>query len=421
MARNRTDVVVLGAGVIGLACAYFLNRAGLSVQVLERAKAGGGASLGNCGLITPSHARPVCTPGAVGRALKWLFKDTAPLHVRPRLDLELMRWFVAFMGNCDAETSARIAAAKARLLVSSRALTTKLVRTEKLDCEFAESGLLSVAITEAGLEELADAAAEMKRLGVDATVVDREQAREAEPALRGKVIGGVWFAGDAMLRPDRYTAELRWACNKRGVEIQEDCELKAITAEDGEIKSVFTDRGLFEGKHFVAAAGSWTPKMLADLKLKVPIQAGMGYSLTSRRPDPCPVLPLILAEANMAVTPFAGSFRLGGTMEFGGLDAKPNPNRHLALISGARQYLVEPIGAGDMTKWHGYRPMTPDDTPLIGPLKRYPNLFLACGHAMLGMSMAAGTGRLIAEMITGRRPHVDPQPFAPERFRSLKA
>ena len=419
MARNRTDVVVLGAGAVGLACAYFLKRAGLSVQVLDRGKAGGGASFGNSGLITPSHAEPLCAPGAIGQALKWLFKDTAPLHVRPRLDLELARWFMRFASHCDAGESARIAAAKSTLLASSRKLTEKLVRVESLECEFADSGLMSVAVTEQGLDELRESAAANGRLGLEVNLIDGDQAREAEPALRRKVLGGVWFPGDAMLRPDRYTAELRWACHKRDIDIQEDCELKAINAEDGALKSVFTDRGLFEGKYFVAAAGAWTPQMLSGLKLKIPIQAGMGYALTSRRPDPCPGIPLILVESKIAVTPFADSFRLGGTLEFAGLDASPNPKRHLALIEGARNYLIEPLGRGEPQKWHGYRPMTPDDLPLIGATRRYPNLFLASGHAMLGMSMAAGTGRLVAELVTRRKTHVDPQPFDPNRFGGL--
>ncbi|MDJ0657032.1 MAG: FAD-dependent oxidoreductase [Xanthomonadales bacterium] len=420
MARNKTDVVILGAGAVGLSCAYFLHRAGLSVQLLDSGKAGQGASLGNCGLITPGHAPPVCSPGAMKKALKWLFKDTAPLHVRPRLDPALAGWMLQFARNCDAKETSRIMAAKAALLTSSRDLTQKLIEKEKLDCEFSDTGLMSVCLTDQGLQDAEEVVALLQSVGIDASLVDGDQAREAEPALSSDVIGGAWFPQDATLRPDRFTSELNWALHNKGVALQEDCQIKAFNfGPSGRLESVFTDRGTYESEIFIAAAGVWTPRALEKLKMKIPIQAGMGYSLTTKRPEPCPAFPLLMQETHVVATPWASGYRLGGTMEFAGIDASPNPKRFLALIEGARDYLIEPLGKGQPEKWHGYRPMTPDDLPLIGTPAHIENLCFAAGHNMLGMSMAVGTGRLVAEMMTGRQTHIDPAPYSPGRFKGI--
>ncbi|MEM9530528.1 MAG: FAD-dependent oxidoreductase [Pseudomonadota bacterium] len=421
MARNRTDAVIMGAGAAGLACAYFLNRAGMSVQILERHKVGQGASYGNLGLITPTHSHPLPGPGQPLMAFRSMFDENAPFHLRPRFDTAMARWMWQFLRNCNRKTQDEVAQARQALMKSSRTLTEKLVKGEKLDCQFNDAGLMGLAISQRGLDELAGLGEALAAMDIETATVDGDQLREAEPSLRKRVMGGLWFPQDASLRPDRFASELQWACHKRGVQLQEDCEIKALTSEGGRIVSAYTDRGNFEGKHFIVSAGVWSPQLLKGLKLDLPIQAGMGYSMTTRKPDPCPSFPLILHEANMAVTPFDDGYRLGGTMEFAGADAAPNPKRFMALIAGARRYLTEPLGAGEPTKWHGYRPMTPDDLPIIGPTESHPNLFLATGHNMYGMTLAAGTGRLLAELVTGRKPHLDPTPYLPSRFRGMRA
>ncbi len=420
MARNRTDAVIIGGGAVGLACAYFLNRAGMSVQILERHKVGQGTSLGNCGLITPSHAQPLPGPGVPMKTLRSLFDATGKLHVRPRLDTDLARWMFSFWRNCNQKQFDHISKARQALMDSSRALTQKLVATEKLDCQFSDGGLMALAVTDAGVQDLYAMGQSLHRLGIETSEVDGEQLREAEPSLRKNVLGGLWFPGDASLRPDLFTSELNWACHKRGVQLQEDCEIKALNSDKGSLVSAFTDRGTYEANHFIVAAGVWSPEIVSSLGIKVPIQAGMGYSLTSVRPDPCPSFPLLLHEAGMAVTPFEDKYRIGGTMEFGGHGAQPNPKRFMALIEGAQRYLSDPLGIGEPEKWHGYRPMTPDDLPLIGALPKLPNLHFCCGHNMMGMSMSVASGRLTAELVSGRKPHIDPTPFRPDRFRGMQ-
>ncbi|MFK7955392.1 MAG: NAD(P)/FAD-dependent oxidoreductase [Lysobacterales bacterium] len=421
MARNRTDAVIIGAGAVGLSCAYFLNRAGLSVQILERNKVGQGTSLGNCGLITPSHAQPLPGPGVPLKTLKSMFSATGKLHVRPRLDTELARWMLSFWRNCNKKQFDYISKARSALMDSSRELTQKLVQGEKLDCQFNDGGLMALAVTEAGVEDLYAMGQALNQIGVETSEVDGEGLREAEPSLRKSVLGGLWFPNDASLKPDKFTSELNWACHKRGVQLQEDCEIKALNTENGKLVSAFTDRGTYEASHFIVAAGVWSPQVVKSLGMSLPIQAGMGYSLTSVKPDPCPSFPLLLHEAGVAVTPFDNKYRIGGTMEFAGSDADPNPKRFMALIEGAQRYLSDPLGEGEPEKWHGYRPMTPDDLPLIGSVPQLPNLHFSCGHNMMGMSMSVASGRLTAELVTGRKPHIDPTPFRPDRFSGMQA
>jgi D-amino-acid dehydrogenase len=164
------------------------------------------------------------------------------------------------------------------------------------------------------------------------------------------------------------------------------------------------------------ACGAWSPQLVKSIGLNLPIQPGKGYSVTSQRPDPCPSYALILEERKLAVTPWESGYRIAGTMEFSGFDENKNKTRSDALIEGAELYLKDAIAPGEPTRWFGYRPMTPDDLPIIGPSPGHDNLTLATGHNMLGMSMSASTGRLVAEMICNKKPHLDPSPFSPERF-----
>ncbi len=416
MTRRHSEVVIIGGGVIGLSCAYFLARTGKHVQVIEKDKIGQGASFGNCGLITPSHAEPTCKPGRIKSALKQLFDSSAGFRVNPGLDMERWRWLWEFSRNCRPNRTDDIRKAKARLLASSRSLTEKLVKLESLDCNWKDAGLISVCRTDAGHEELLQLSQHLQQVEVPCTMLERDSLLAREPSLNEDVQAGLLFPRDAWLDPYRYTTELAAACRNKQVQIQEDCEIEAIHASDGTIESVYTRLGDFTADQYLVTAGVWSGKMMNDLKLNCPIQPGKGYSITSRMPETRPSHGLILHEANMAVTTWNDSFRLGGTMEIAGFDDSMNKKRIDNLINGAYLYLRDHIGVGVPQTWFGFRPMTPDDLPIIGKPKEWNNMILATGHNMLGMSMSAATGRLVAELATGRKPHIDPSPYHPDRF-----
>lgn len=416
MTHSKPDVLILGAGVIGLACALYLLREGRSVRVLEQGSAGSGSSHGNCGTLTPSHAPPLAAPGMIGRALKWMLQPDSPLYVKPRLDPQLFNWLLRFAGRCNTRDWRAGAQAKAPLLQASLALIEKLVRDEALDCEFKSSGTLWVYRDAPEFERVQRGLPMLRELGIRSEVWEAARLNREEPSLRHGMAGAVHYPDDARLRPDRYVAELARAVRAAGGEIEERCCAIGFEREGERIAVVQTERGPRAGREVLLALGAWSPRLARTLGLSLPIQPGKGYSITYSRPAQVPTRPLTLKERAVCVTTWRDGFRLGSTMEFAGYDDTLNRKRLDALVRGAHEYLHEPVGPEKREEWSGWRPMTWDDLPIIGRAPRHRNLWLATGHGMLGVSLSAITGRLIADLLTGRAPTVDPAACSPARF-----
>lgn len=413
---SSTDVLIVGGGVIGLACAHYLLQSGRGVTVLDRGCIGGGSSHGNCGTLTPSHAPPLAAPGTLGKALRWMLRPDAPLYVAPRFDPALWRWLWRFARRCNQRDWLSAARAKAALLHASRTLIETLVRDQRLDCEFAADGLL-YAFREArafeGTIAERDALAE---LGIASEVWDAATLREREPALREDLVGGVWLPGDASLRPDRYVAELARIVRAAGGTIVEDCAVKGFHRDGARITAVTTTQGEFDAREILLATGAWSPLIAKPLGIALPIQPGKGYSITYDAPALLPRRPLVLKERSVCVTAWGSGFRLGSTMEFSGYDERLNRTRLDALERASREYLREPVGTVKREEWFGWRPMTWDDLPILGRAPGCENLWLATGHGMLGVSMSAITGLLLSELITGRAPSLDIAAYSAQRF-----
>lgn len=413
---GSNDVLVLGGGVVGLACACYLLGSGRGVTVLDQGAVGSGSSHGNCGTLTPSHAAPLAQPGIPMQALRWLLKADAPLRIRPRWDPALAAWLAAFLRRCNWRDAAFSAAAKLPVLEASRRLIETLVREQRLDCEFAAVGTMNVYRDARGFER---ARLEHERLAEHLPpyeVLDGAAAIAREPALKPGVAGAFFNPGDAQLRPDRYVDGLARIVRARGGVIEEGATIERIVRDGDRVARVVTSRGDFSGDEFVLALGSWSPQFARDLDLRVPIQPGKGYSITYTRPENCPRIPLTLKEPSVCVTAWDSGYRLGSTMEFSGYDATLNRARLDALRRGAAQFLHEPEGPTVVEEWFGWRPMTPDDLPLIGRVPHLRNLVLATGHGMLGVTMSAGTGLLVSEIVGGRVPSLDITAFSPARF-----
>ena len=413
---QKSEVLVLGAGVIGLSCAYFLAKAGREVTILDQSAPGSGASHGNCGTITPSHAPPLAKPGMVRQALTWMVQSDAPFYVRPRIDPVLWRWLWQFARRCNWQDFEQALAGKARLLLQSRRLLGELIHNESMDCEFRERGHLTVFRSEVELAAFDWWPRALRSVGMDVEPLDGAALRLREPTLRPEVIGGFNTPLDAEFKPDRYVAELARVVRGLGVRITEGAEIRQLGRDGSRINTVSTSSGDFSAPQLVLALGAWSPLLTRQLQLRVPIQPGKGYSITSTVPTRAPRVPIVCRERSVAITPWENSYRVGSTMEFSGYDQVLNRTRLDALIRGAAEYVVDPIGAERIEEWCGWRPMTSDDLPIIGRAPGFDNLWLATGHGMLGMSMSAATGLLIADLLTGRPPNVDPAPYAPARF-----
>ena len=411
------DVLILGGGVIGLACALFLLRQGASVRVLEQGTPGCGASHGNCGTITPSHAAPLAMPGTLGVALRSMLRADAPLYLNPRFDGPRLRWLLGFARHCNWTDFHRAATARSAILQRSRRLLGELVRDEALDCEFAEEGELYVyrSVPVMAADERHHATV-LDRLGVEVRRLRGDAVEAMEPALKPGVVGGLFHPGDARLRPDRYVAELVRRVRELGGVIEGGARIEGFDVDGRRITQVRTSRGAFAGGRVLLALGAWSPLLALTLGLRLPMQPGKGYSITYTRPARAPRHALVLREAQVCVTTWASGYRLGSTMEFSGYAEGLNRARLDALRRGAAAGLHEPEGLQQLEEWWGWRPMSVDEVPIIGPSTRWSNLHLATAHGMLGVSMSAATGELVAAQLGGTTPVLDPLPYAPARF-----
>ncbi len=416
MTARQSDVLVLGGGVIGLACALYLLRAGRSVTLIEMGRAGGAASHGNCGTITPSHCTPLATPGAIGQALRWMLKPDAPFRIAPRLDFGLLEWLLNFAHRCNWNDARRVTAIKSSLLKFSRQSLQTLIETEKLDCEFASVGTMNVYRDAATFEKSTWLPKLLQDNGIDVETLDGAQTRAREPSLNERVVGAYFHPGDAHLRPDKYCAELGRVVKTLGGEIAEETTITGFRVAGERVETIVTDRGDFSARDIVFALGAWSPLLAKQLDLRIPIQPGKGYSITFTKPALAPKIPMTLKERAVCVTAWSSGYRLGSTMEFAGYDVTLNRTRLDALRCGAAEYLREPEGPNVVEEWYGWRPMTYDDLPLIGRPDRLRNVVMATGHGMLGITMSAATGLSVSETICGTAPSLDTHAFDPNRF-----
>jgi D-amino-acid dehydrogenase len=412
MSRVPDRVVVVGGGVVGAACAYYLRQLGRAVTLIDQGAFGRGCSHGNCGYVSPSHALPLAGPGALWRTLKSLFARNSPVKVRWRFDPAMWRWLWQFAARCNQREMILAGHAIQSLLNSSRSLYDELLRETLTDVEWEPSGLLFVFRSQRGMDHYAETDHLLRsEFNLGATRYDGPDLLELEPALLPGCAGAWRYDTDGRLRPDKLMLAWRGALERNGVEIREQCELREFLADGRRVRRVITSGGELEADQIVVATGAWTPRLRRLLGCSIPIQPGKGYSVTMPRPTLCPRFPMIFEEHRVAITPLASTYRIGSTMEFAGYDSSLNPARLRLLRDTAALYLREPFAEPVLESWYGWRPMTPDSLPLIGRAPAFENVFVSAGHGMLGVSMSPATGRLIAELVSGETPHIDPQPY----------
>lgn len=416
MSARDADVLILGGGVIGLACAHYLLAAGRTVEIVDQATVGAGASHGNCGTLTPSHAPPLAMPGMIGKALRMMFEADAPFHIKPRLDFALLHWMLRFAARCNWTDFRRAIPVRAGLLMRSRELIEALVAAERLDCGFEALGTLSVYRDAASLERMQPSLERLREVGMPFDLMDGAAACRLEPALDEHIAGAIHYPRDAHLRPGRFVVELARRVRERGGTIREGERVSDFRTDGDRVTAVITGVAERRAREIVLALGAWSPALGRELGIAIPVQPGKGYSITYERPAVCPRIPLTLKERSVCVTAWADGYRLGSTMEFAGYDSSLNRHRLDALVRGASEYLIEAEGPRRVEEWYGWRPMTWDDLPIIGRAPRYANLTLATGHGMLGVTLSAITGLLVSEIVCGRPPSVDPTPYLPSRF-----
>lgn len=411
-------VIVAGGGVIGLCTAYYLHKAGHSVCVLDRGDMQSGTSFGNAGYISPSHFIPLASPGIIAKGLQWMLSSSSPFYIKPRLDMDLIRWGLTFWKKSGKSTMERNIPHMNEILQLSRTLTSSIKNELGNTFRMAEDGCLMLykqASTEKHELEMADDAA---KLGIETRIFDAAGIQALEPDVEVNVRGGVLYPIDAHLHPGDLMQTLKNYLQHAGVEFSLNTTITGFEKQGRTVTGIITDKGKFEGDEVVLATGSWLNLTTRDLGIELIMQAGKGYSMTFEQVERNLHYPSILVDDRVAMTPMGNDLRMGGTMEISGMDSPLLIKRAQAIFKAAKSYFPNlPVAFPEQDKiWFGWRPLSPDGLPYIGRHSRYDNLIIAGGHAMLGISMAAATGKLVEEIAGGLETSMDISAFAVERF-----
>lgn len=408
-------VAVVGAGVVGLFAAHYLEKRGARITVIDRGPAGGACSAGNAGWICPSISFPLPAPGLKVASLRSLLRSGSPLYIKPSAIPYLALWLLDFRRFCNRRSFERGAAALARLAADAIPLFEALGQ-EGVRFEHGRDGLLMVFREPGALaEEL-----ELLHLTGYQDKVRRLSAHElvaAEPALLATdLAGGILAQPEWHVRPESLCSGLAESLRQRGVEIREHVEVAAIRCGGQNAAGLETSEGDLETDSVVITTGAEAARLSAQAGCPLPIQAGKGYSLTIERPRVDVRVPLYFPETKLTVTPFRGAVRVAGTMELSGINLEMDSRRIAALERAAEREVPGVLGGDQRRTWVGMRPITPDGLPCIGRLPARENVYIASGHQMLGMTLAPATGRALAELLITGVSSTDLEPFAPARF-----
>ena len=415
---DKTDVLIIGGGAVGVCAAYYLREAGCDVTLVDRREIGSGASHGNMGLVVPSHSVPLAAPGVVSQGLKWMFKPDSPFYIKPRLDPSLVRWLWAFW-KASSEGRMRRAIPLIRdMSLQSLTLFDELNGLDGVDFDYHQRGVLAVYQTREGLEEGEEERHLLSAYGLEIDALSPDGLSEALPGLELNALGGLHFRQDAHLTPGKFVRSLAAFLERRGVDVRSAAGVTGFTRENGRITVTHTARGDIAADEVVLAAGSWSAALGKLTGLALPIQPAKGYSVTLRRPSGWPEMPFMLSESRVAVTPMGDTLRIGGTLELAGMDLTINRRRVDAILNAVSSYLPAfDIGSHEILEtWCGLRPCTPDGLPFLDRVPDVPNLIVAAGHAMIGVSLGPVTGKLVRQIVAGERTGSDLDLLAVDRF-----
>ncbi|HWO71303.1 MAG TPA: FAD-dependent oxidoreductase [Actinomycetota bacterium] len=408
------EAVVVGGGVVGVSCARFLAEAGFRVVLLERGELGRGCSYANAGFIVPSHSQPLPAPGAVAEALRHLPRPDSPFAVRPRPDL--LPFLLRMRRACTREAAERGYDAMAALGRASLDLFDALAA--EAGSPYRRSDLLQVYLTAAGLRRAEEEAEAIAARGFRVRVLSGGEARELEPALSPEVRGALLVEDQAVGDCFAFVRSLAEGLARRGVRVLPGRPVRRVLVRGGAVRGVVASgpEEEFAADLVVLAAGAWTPALARPLGIRLPLEPAKGYSCTVEPAPAGPRLPVLAEELRVAITPLDGRLRVGGTLELAGFEERLDARRYGAVLRSAARVLREPPDLRRGEAWYGFRPLTADGLPVIGPAPGVDGLILATGHGTLGFTQAPATGKVVAELAGGERPSVPIEAFRPDRF-----
>lgn len=409
--------IVIGAGIIGLSSAYYLQRSGWEVTVLDKGDLSDNCSFGNAGMIVPSHFVPLAAPGMLEKGIKWMFNSKSPFYVRPSLNMELISWGLKFMKSANRQQAENAAVPLRDISLLSKDLYAGL-SAEIGDFGLTNNGILMLYKTEKTGEEELHIAEQARSLGLDADPLSAAEAQKLQPDLQLDVLGGIHYRCDAHLDPNRLLALLREYLEKAGVKITGRSEVTRIIHEKGRISKLIAGKKEYVADHYVLASGAWSPEIARLAGFKIPLMPGKGYSFKVDDTQKNMHIAALLCEAKVSVTPMGNRIRFGGTMEIDSVNNRINMNRVRGIVESIPGYFpgLQPAMPAVNDIWFGFRPCSPDGLPYIGNSKTLQNLTVATGHGMMGISLGPATGKLVSELINGQERSMNIDPFSANRY-----
>lgn len=412
------QVTIIGGGIIGLCSAYYLQKEGHKVTIIERGDITDGCSFGNMGFMSPSHFIPLASPGIIGEGLKHMLNSSSPFYIKPRLKPDLMKWAYHFWKSSNDRTVEKNAPHLNDILQMSRQLMNNMRAEIGDNFEMEEIGCLMMCKERSVLDHEFHMADKAEKLGLKVERLDAARVQQLEPDVELNVAGAVLFKDDCHFHPGKMMHTLKEHLEKKGVQFQLNTTVSGFEKSGPTVRSVITDKGAFDCDELVVAAGSWLPVLAKKLGIKLLLQPGKGYSYTYDHVEKNIRYPAILVDGRCAITPWKQRLRIGGTMEISGINHKILIKRMQGIYRSVKDFypgLKIDLPPADKI-WQGLRPVTPDGLPYIGRTTAYDNVVFAGGHAMLGISQSTGTGKIVSNIIQNRDPGMDISAFRIERF-----
>ena len=411
-------VTIVGAGVIGLCSAYYLQKEGYEVTVIERGDITDGCSFGNMGYISPSHFIPLASPGIIAEGIRHMLSSSSPFYIKPRLNWDLLQWGYHFWRNCNAATVKRNAPHLNNILHLSRYLINDM-RDEIGDTfEMEEIGCLMMCKQEKTLQHEFHLADDAEKFGLQVERLRRNEVQQLETDVEVDVAGAVLFKDDCHFDPGKMITALKKHLESNGVRFQLHTTVTGFEKQNNRITAVLTDKGKTDADELIVATGSWLPVVMRMMGIRLLLQPGKGYSHTYDHVEKNLKYPAILVDGRCAITPWKQRLRIGGTMELSGINNRVLIKRMQGIYESARNFypgLTIDFPPADKI-WNGLRPVTPDGLPYIGRVNNFENVIVAGGHAMLGISEGTGTGKLVSEITQHKTTSVDISAFKPQRY-----
>ena len=414
------EVIVIGGGIIGLSSAYFLQESGHQVTVIDQTDMTDSCSYGNCGYICPSHFVPLATPGIVKQGLKWMLNSQSPFYVKPRLDMSLIKWGLKFMKMATEENVNKAAIPLRDYSLMSKQWYAHWESLPQFKFAYEHKGLLEIFQTQKAGDHAHHLVHKAQEIGLtDTRLLNQEELFAMEPNHKINAIGAIHFGCDGHLYPNKLMQQLIADLKTKGVVFKTNEAVVNFEKSNGKINAVITDSNKYKADAVVLATGSWSRELAKILDMDLLLMPGRGYSMTIENTPYQTNYPSVLVEGRVALTPFEGNkMRFGGTMEITTTNSAPKLNRVVGILKAVKSFYPSfdiPVPTLDKV-WYGYRPCSADGLPYLGRTKKWNNLVVATGHAMVGLSLGAGTGKLVSEIIDEKPTSIDISSYNPERF-----